>query len=108
MQETTRNAFEALDKILLRCWIFGSVLLVFWLVAAMAMSDIIHKLHGPMFGITMHEFDVIFYGALGMLKLFVLVFFFIPWLSIRLILKKTKGIASQSIQPKPVAEGVAR
>jgi hypothetical protein len=108
MQESTRNVFETLAQVLLRCWIFGSVLLVIWFGVALLMGDIIHKLHGPMFGITMHEFDVIFYGVLGMLKLFVLVFFFIPWLSIRLVLKKTQGVVPQSIRPKPVAEEVSR
>lgn len=39
-------------------------------------------------GIAMHELDVIFYCALGILKLFVLVFFFIPWLSIRLVYRR--------------------
>ena len=94
MQESTRNVFDMLAKVLLRCWIFGSVLLVIWLGAAWLLSDIIHKLHGPMFGITSHEFDVIFYCIIGILKLFVSVFFFIPWLSIRLVLKKTKGVAA--------------
>ena len=108
MQESTRTVFDTLAKVLLRCWIFGSVLLAIWLGAAWLLSDIIHKLHGPMFGITLHEFDVIFYGALGMLKLFVLVFFFIPWLSIRLVLKKTQGVVPPSIRPKPVAEEVSR
>ena len=90
MQESTRDYFETLAKILLRCWIFGTVLMVLWLVAALFLSEIVYKLHGPMFGITIHELDVIFYGAMGMLKLFIFVFFFIPWLSIRLVLKKAK------------------
>lgn len=103
MQESTRNIFDALAKILLRCWIFGFMLLALWLGVALLMGDIIHKLHGHMFGITVHELDVIFYSGLGILKLFVLVFFFIPWLSIRLVLKKTQG----GTRPQPVAEGVS-
>jgi hypothetical protein len=97
MQESTRNVFETLDKILLRCWIFGSVLLVLWFGAALLMGDIVHKLHGPMFGITRHELDVIFYCIMGILKLFVSVFFFIPWLSIRLVLKKTKDVDAPTL-----------
>ena len=108
MLESTRNVFDTLAKILLRCWIFGSALLVIWFGAAWLLGDIIHKLHGPMFGITMHEFDVIFYGALGMLKLCVLVFFFIPWLAIRLVLKKTQDVGYPSTRPQPVAEEVSR
>jgi hypothetical protein len=91
MQESTRTVFDTLAKILLRCWISGFVSLAIWLGAVLLMGETIHKLHGPMFGITSHELGVIFYCGMGMLKVFVLVFFFIPWLSIRLILKKAKG-----------------
>ena len=97
MQESTRNVFETLEKILLRCWIFGAVLLILWFVAVLSMGDIIHKFHGPMFGITRHELDVIFYAIMGLLKLFVSVFFFIPWLSIRLVLNKAKAIEAPAL-----------
>jgi len=95
MQESTKNVFDTLAKILLRCWIFGFVLLAIWLGAVLLMGESIHKLHGPMFGITGHELDVLFYGGMGMLKLFVFVFFFIPWLSMRLVLNKAKGDVAQ-------------
>lgn len=91
MQESTRNVFDTLAKILLRCWIISFVLLVIWYGAALLLGEIIHKVHGPMFGITRHELDVIFYCGMGILKIFVLVFFFIPWLSMRLVLKKAQG-----------------
>ncbi len=85
-----KNVFDTLDKVLLRCWIFGSVLLAIWFGVALLMGETIHKFHGSMFGITSHELDVIFYSIMGILKVFVSVFFFIPWLSIRLVLKKAK------------------
>lgn len=91
MSDSTRDVFDTFAKVLLRCWIFGFVLLFIWLGAVLLMGGTIHKLHGPMFGITSHELDVIFYCGMAMLKVFVLVFFFIPWLSIRLVLKKAKG-----------------
>ena len=91
MQESTRDYFEALAKILLRSWIFSFVLLALWLGAFLVMGELIYKLHGPLFGITSHELDVMFYGGMGLLKIVVLLFFFIPWLSMRLVLKKAKG-----------------
>lgn len=97
MQESTRHVFETLDEILLRCWIFGAVLLILWFVAALSMGNTIHKFHGPMFGITRHELDVIFYAIMGLLKLFVSVFFFIPWLSIRLVLNKAKAVDAPTL-----------
>lgn len=89
MTDSTRDFFEAVAKVLLRCWLFGFVLLFIWLGAVLLMGDTIHNLHGPMFGITNHELDVIFYCGMGLLKLLVLVFFFIPWLAIRLVLRKS-------------------
>jgi hypothetical protein len=91
MSDSTRDFFDTLAKVLLRCWIFGFVLLFIWLGAVLLMGETIHKLHGPMFGLSNHELDVIFYCWMGSLKLCMLVFFFIPWLAIRLMLRKAKG-----------------
>ena len=88
MTDSTRDLLDALAKVLLQCWVFGFVLLFIWLGAALWMSDFIHGLHGPMFGLTKYELDVIFYCGMGLLKLCVLVFFFIPWLAIKVVLLK--------------------
>jgi hypothetical protein len=78
---------NAIAIILLRCWICGFVLLLIWLGVTQLMSDLIHNLHGPMFGLSNHELDVIFYCGMGLLKLCVLTLFFIPWISIKLVLR---------------------
>lgn len=91
MQESTRDFFDALAKILMRSWIFGFVLLAIWFGVSLLMREAIHTLHGPMFGITSHELNVIFYSGMGIFKMLVFVFFFIPWLSIRLVLNKASG-----------------
>lgn len=88
MLESTRSVLETAERVLLRCWLLGMGLLLIWLAAAMFLRSIIYDMHGPMFGLTNHELDVIFYGGMGFLKILVLTFFFIPWLSIRLAPKK--------------------
>ena len=88
MIESTRDFFDTLAKVLVRCWIFGFVLLLLWLAALL--TGIIHKLQGPMMGLSHNELDVIHYSWMAFLKLLVLVLFFIPWLSIKLVLKKKK------------------
>lgn len=77
-------------KVLLRCWIFGFVLLFIWLGAIFSLSNTIHRLHGGMFGLAPHELDLMFYGGMGLLKLVVLVLFFVPWLAIRIVLRAEK------------------
>ena len=85
MTDSTRYSelFDTLAKVLLRCWLYGFLLLLIWFGAYMAAGDAIYRVHGPMFGLSKHEMDVIFYCGMGLWKLSVLVFFFIPWLAIR-------------------------
>jgi hypothetical protein len=88
MTDSTRDTLDTLARVLLRCWILGFVLLFISLGAILLMGETIHKLHGSMFGLSAHELDVIFYCWMGLLKIAVLTFFFIPWLSIKMVLKK--------------------
>ncbi len=89
MSDSTKELLETTKDVLLRCWIFGFVLLFIWLGATLLMGNLIHDLHGSMFGLTKHELDLIFYFLMGILKLIVIACFFIPWLSIKLVLKKS-------------------
>jgi len=50
-----------------------------------------HVRHGRMFGLSQHELSVIHYCGMAFAKLVVILFFFFPWLAIRLVLKKAKG-----------------
>ncbi|MCA9173582.1 MAG: hypothetical protein KDB14_03770 [Planctomycetales bacterium] len=88
MTEQTRDLMATLERVLLRCWAFAFGLLMIWLVAMLTLAGVIDRIHGPMFGLTAHELDVIFYCALGALKILTLVFLFIPWLSIKLVLRR--------------------
>ena len=89
MSDSTRELLETTKDVLLRCWMFGFVLLVISLGATLLTGNLIHDLHGSMFGLTNHELDLIFYCLMGILKLIVIACFFIPWLSIKLVLKKS-------------------
>ena len=86
----TTEFFAVLAKVLLRCWVFGFMLLGIWFGVFALAGDIVHRLHGALFGLSKHELNLIFYSAMGLLKLLVLVFFFFPWLAIRLVLKSEK------------------
>jgi len=91
MTDSTHDFFVILAKILLRCWIFGLLLLVFWAGVFLLASEAIHNLHGPMFGLSPHDLNLIYYSCMAFVKLVVILFFFFPWLAIRLVLRKTKG-----------------
>ncbi len=88
MTDSNRDFFDMLAKVLLRCWIFGFVLLFIWF--GVLLSGAVYKLHGPLMDLSNDELDVIHYCGMAFLKLIVLVFFFFPWLSIKLVLRREK------------------
>ena len=81
---------EFFAKILLRCTVFGFLLLLFWFGMYMLAGDVIYGLHGSMFGLSEHELNVIHYCGMGLVKLVVICCFLVPWVSIRLVLRKAK------------------
>ena len=90
MIDSTRDFFDTLAKVLIRCWLFGVLLLLFSFVIFMLTREIIDDVHGRMFGVTPHELDLIIYCGMGLHKLCVNVFFLFPWLAIRWVLRKDK------------------
>ena len=88
MNDSTQGLFDTLAKVLLRCWIFGFVLLLIWFGFYVLLGDVIHGLHGNMFGLSKNELNVIHYCGMGLLKLLVFVFFLFPWLAIKMVLSK--------------------
>ena len=91
MIDSTRDFFDTLSKVLIRCWIFGVLLLLFSFVMFMLTKEIIDDIHGRMFGVSPHELDLIIYCGMGLHKLCVNLFFLFPWLAIRWVLRKAKG-----------------
>ena len=81
---------ETVSKILLRCWIFGVIVLLFWWGAITLVGDSTLGVHGEMFDLTRSQLNVIHYCGIILTKLVVGLFFFIPWVSIRMVLKKRK------------------
>ncbi len=88
MSEQAKELMQVVSAILLRCWIIGFAFLFIAFGASQLAHDLVVSIHGSMFDLTPHEFEVIFYCALGMIKLGVLICFFIPWLAIKMVMPK--------------------
>lgn len=86
MSKETTELLEAVSKILLRCWIFGVIILLFWWGAITIAGDLTLWIHGEMFGLDRPQLNVIHYCGMMLTKLMVFLFFFIPWMSIRMVL----------------------
>jgi hypothetical protein len=81
------------EGVLLRCFILGFVLLIIWFVFFVLLWPFIPEVHGRMFKqITGHQFQLIHYCGMGLLKLFVFVFFLIPYIAMRWIGKVQKPV----------------
>jgi len=91
MTDSTRDFFDTIAKILLRCWIFGFLLLLIWFGFFVLAGGVVYDLHGSMFHLTPHELNVIHYSGMAFVKLYVILFFFFPWAAIRLVLRKATG-----------------
>lgn len=87
----TDELLDVIAKILLRCSIFGFILLLFWWGAITLAGDLVFGVHESMFGIPRPQLKVIHYCGMGFTKLTVGLFFIIPWVSIRLALKTRKS-----------------
>ncbi len=82
--------FDMLAKVLLRCGVFGYLLLLLTFGVYMLAGETLYRLNGNLFSLSKHEFDLIIYGCIVSIKMIVLLFFLIPWLAIRLVLRKAK------------------
>jgi len=81
---------DTVAKILLRCWIFGFLLLFIWAGMFLLAGGVIYDLHGKMFDLSPHDLNVIHYCGMAFVKLCVILFLFFPWVAIRLVLRKRK------------------
>ena len=53
----TTEFFDTLAKVLLRCALFGFLLLLFWFGVILLAEDLVCSVHGRMFGLTPHELN---------------------------------------------------
>ena len=86
----TAEFFDMLAGVLLRCWICGFVLLYISIGVILLAGNFAYRLPGELFGLSKHDLDLILYCSIVVIKLLVLVLFFIPWLAVRLVLRGRK------------------
>jgi hypothetical protein len=79
---------DLVGKILLRCFIFGYFFLLLWAGVYFGAKNLLLRVHGQLFGLTEHEMALIHYCGMVIVKVWVLLFFLIPYVAIRLVLRK--------------------
>ena len=89
-QNDLNDLLDALARILLRCFVLGFLLLLIWTGAFVFAGNVIHNLHGKMFGLSEHDLNVIHYCGIAFVKLCVFLFFLFPYIAVRMVLRKRK------------------
>ena len=79
------------EGVLLRCFIYGFVLLLVWFVLFLAAGGWMYDFHSAMFDITKHDFDLMNYYGMTFLKILVFVAFLIPYIALRLTAQSQKS-----------------
>ena len=82
---------QYIEGVLLRCFIMGFGVMLIWFLFFIFADGLVYNVHGWLFPeITKHEFQVMHYSGMGLLKLFVTVVFFLPWVAMKWADKGTK------------------
>ncbi len=82
------NCLDAVAGVLLRCFVLAFCLLLFSFVFYLLAADWAYSIHSRWFEIDRNNFDLMNYYGMGILKIAGFLFFLIPYIAIKLILRK--------------------
>ena len=78
---------NVLSKTLLWCFVIGYLTLLIWFGFFLLGGEFAYNIHSRMFDLTEHEFEMMNYYGMAGLKIIVWLFFGIPYIAIRLVLR---------------------
>jgi len=87
-QSSHQECLETTARVLIRCFLGGAILLLIWFIAYVGARDWMYLLHTRWFSITREQFALINYCGMAATKIFIIVAFLIPYVCLRLILRK--------------------
>jgi hypothetical protein len=88
-QNSFSECLDLIARVLIRCFIGGVILLSIWFFAYLAAAPSIYHLHARWFStLTREELDIIMYCVMATAKVFIIFVFLIPYVCLRLVLRK--------------------
>lgn len=84
----THDLLDAVAKVLIRCFFLGYLFLLLWFGIYMLAGDLIYRMNGPLFGLTQHEMNRMHFYGIVLAKCFVFLVFLLPYIAIRLVLRR--------------------
>jgi len=82
------EVLELISQILLRCIVMGIIVLLFWWGVLAAFGDWAYEAHSGFIPITREQFNAIHYAGILLTKSALGFLFVIPYVAIRLVIKK--------------------
>lgn len=89
-QDEQNELLAKVADIFLWCFFLSVILLLFWFVFYLVSGYWVYRLHSNWFEISKHEYDLINYSGMALVKINVILFFLFPYLAIKLVLRKKK------------------
>ena len=87
---SANETLEMIGQVLIRCFIMGVFVLLFWWGALAIMGDLAYSIHTKIVPMRRQQFDVIHYVGMLMTKATISVLFLFPYIAIRLVIKKRR------------------
>ena len=79
---------DTLEKITMRCFIIGMVLMLIWFFMCLIVGDCMYRIHSKWFALSKHELVVVHYCGLMFTKICIFLFFLVPYIACKLCGKK--------------------
>ncbi|HUW19547.1 MAG TPA: hypothetical protein VMW16_09615 [Sedimentisphaerales bacterium] len=89
-KDEQNDMLDAAAGIFLRCFVLAVCLLLLWFVFFLVGADWAYGIHSRWFGLSRLHFDLMIYYGLAFFKMAAILFFLLPYVSIRLILRKRR------------------
>jgi hypothetical protein len=89
-QNGRANGLELTAQVLIRCFLGGLILLMIWFGFLLFAADWLYAMNVRWFSITREQFILVNYCGMAAVKLFVYVVFLIPYICVRLVLRKNR------------------
>ena len=92
--KTVDEVLEVTSQILIRCTVMGVVVLLIWWGVLALFGDLAYGVHSKMVPMTRQQFDIIHYAGILLTKAAVSLLFLLPFIAIRLVIKKRQKQSS--------------
>lgn len=89
-KDELNNLLDTVAGVCLRCFVLAICLMLLWFVFLLVGRDWVYSIHSRCFEIDRYNFNIMCYHWMGITKIASFLFFLLPFISIKLILRKKK------------------